>query len=156
MLNHKQLSELIIKPALEDLQLYSQDAVQLLLFTCAVESDGGTYLKQLQGPALGIYQMEPNTYNDIWQNYILGKSEIKLRLLHNFEAPTMPSEERLIYDLRYASAMTMIHYNRSKDPLPNANDIFQLWGYYKLHYNTKRGNASVTEAINKYGEFMKS
>ena len=74
MFLHNQLRELIITPALSKLQLYSKDAEELLIFTCAVESDGGTYLKQIKGPALGIYQMEPRTYNDIWQNYMRNRS----------------------------------------------------------------------------------
>ena len=65
MLNIAQFRDLIVKSTLNDLLLYSEDAEELLVFTCAVESLGGTYLQQVKGPALGIYQMEPVTYNDI-------------------------------------------------------------------------------------------
>ena len=85
MLNYIQLKELIIIPTLHDLVSFSDDAVQLLLFTCAVESDGGTYLKQLKGPALGIYQMEPETHNDIWQNYIKSKTSLALMMMSNYD-----------------------------------------------------------------------
>ena len=72
MIDNKQLRECIIKPTLDSLQMYSQAAEELLVFTCACESLGGTYLKQVKGPALGIYQMEPATYQDIWENYKTG------------------------------------------------------------------------------------
>ena len=52
MLNAEQLRTLIIEPALKDLNLQSDDATELLLFTCATESEGGTYLHQLKGPHL--------------------------------------------------------------------------------------------------------
>ena len=62
MIDNKQLRELIIGPSLDALQMYSKEAEEILVFTCASESLGGTYLKQVKGPALGIYQMEPATY----------------------------------------------------------------------------------------------
>ena len=156
MLNSQQLKTLIIIPALKDLVLYSDDAVALLLFTCATESIGGTYLHQEKGPALGIYQMEPTTYNDLWVNFILNKNSIVLQLSHNFACGYMPSEERLIYDLRFATAMARIFYARIKAPLPNANDIEALWDYYKLYYNTAKGAATKDKSIALYQQFIAS
>ncbi len=153
MLDSFQLQALIIKPALVDLLMYSEEAIELLLFTCAVESDGGHYLAQINGAALGIYQMEPKTYNDIWQNYINNNNNLKLKLLHNFEAPRMPSENRMIYDLRFATAMARIHYMRVKEPLPKLHDLDALWNYYKTYYNSLDGKAEYHEAVNAYQRF---
>ena len=139
MIKASQLSELIIKPALLDLVLYTDEALQLLMFTCAVESVGGAYLKQEKGPALGIFQMEPATYWDIWDNYIKNKLNLMLILGTTFNAHSVPPEERLIYDLRYATVMARIHYERVSAPLPVANDIDAIYEYYKLHYNTSEG-----------------
>lgn len=156
MLNSNQLRELIIKPALEDLLMYSEDAVELMLYTCANESNGGTYIKQVKGPALGIYQMEPATYADIWANFIINRNDIKLQFIHNFNAARMPSEDRMIYDLRFATAMTRIHYARVKESLPNKNDINGLWEYYKKYYNSVLGKADQRSALIKYQQFIKS
>lgn len=156
MFNANQLAELIIKPALIDLIMYSKEAVELLLFTCAVESDGGTYVKQLSGPALGIYQMEPNTYADIWTNYINKKNDILMRLTHSFDVNVMPSEDRMIYDLRFATAMTRIHYERVYVPLPKADDTDGLWKYYKQYYNTPNGKADYQRCIEAYRRFKAS
>lgn len=155
MLNAEQLRTLIIEPALKDLNLQSDDATELLLFTCATESEGGTYLHQIKGPALGIYQMEPATYNDIWQNFVMGKAMLKLQLIHNFGCMAMPSEDRLIYDLRFATAMCRIHYDRNPDALPKANDVDAIWNYYKMYYNTSAGKAEYHEAVNAYYRFVK-
>jgi hypothetical protein len=156
MLNSDQLVSLVIKPALTDLVMYSDEAVELLLFTCANESNGGSYLKQIGGPALGIYQMEPETYNDIWQNYIMKNSSILLKLIHGFGINVMPSEDRLIYDLRFATAMTRIHYERVKSPLPQSFNLNGLWQYYKTYYNTSSGKADYHDAMNKYQLFIKN
>lgn len=156
MLKATQLRDLIIKPTLIELIAYSEEAAELLMFTCAVESDGGTYVKQVGGPALGIYQMEPNTYNDIWENYIKVKGSLMLILLSNFDLVNMPNEDKMIYDLRFATIMARIHYLRVNEKLPPANDVDKIWSYYKRYYNTAKGDAHKNEAISKYYKFIKN
>lgn len=156
MLNIAQFRSLIVQPALRDLVMYSEDAEELMVFTCAVESLGGTYLQQVKGPALGIFQMEPATYNDLWQNYIKNKSALFMIMLSNFEAHNMPSEERLIWDLRYAAAMTRIYYFRVQQALPSCKDVNAIWEYYKTYYNTAAGAAQKDDSIRKYLKFLNS
>lgn len=155
MLNINQFRELIVKSSLNDLLLYSKEAEELMIFTCAVESLGGTYLRQVKGPALGIYQMEPETHNDIWQNYIYYQTPLKMRFLTNFNIIRMPDESRMIYDLRYATAMARIHYSRITERLPNADDENAIWEYYKKYYNTEKGAATKDESISKYHDFVR-
>lgn len=154
MIHNEQLREYIIKPVLNMLQMYSDDAVELLVFTCAVESDGGTYVKQIQGPALGIFQMEPKTYTDIWQNYIRSRSNLTQLMGLHFDAYRMPDPERMIYDLRFATAMARLHYRRSSLLLPNRKDVDAIWNYYKQIYNTPAGKADKGIAIKKYQAFL--
>ena len=154
MLNCEQLRELIIKPALDDLQLYSDSAVELLLFTCATESDGGTYLKQIKGTALGIYQTEPSTYYDLWQNFIIRNGAHVMKLSVSFNVNRIPTEDRLIWDLKYATAIARLIYLRVKAPLPDAKDIDALWEYYKEHYNTPLGKAKKSNAQKKYRDLV--
>jgi hypothetical protein len=155
MFNVYQFRELIIKPALNDLVLYSPEAEELLVFTCAVESLGGSYLKQVKGPALGIYQMEPRTYNDIWQNFIMKHSSLMMKLHSSFNLVFIPPEDRLVYDLRFATAIARIHYERFKEKIPDAKDIEGIWEYYKKYYNTSEGAASKEFSILKYQDFVK-
>ena len=42
-----------------------QSAIDLLLGTAAQESAFGTYLRQVNGPALGAFQMEPATFKSV-------------------------------------------------------------------------------------------
>ncbi len=56
-----QLRELI-QVVLKEYDLYSRDAEELLMLTAATESNLGYYIKQKGGgPALGIFQCEPDT-----------------------------------------------------------------------------------------------
>lgn len=147
MIDNKQLRELIIKPALSKLQMYSTNAEEILVFTCATESLGGKYLKQVNGPALGIYQMEPNTYTDIWENYIKNRGALLNMLTLNFDVGRIPLPERMVYDLRFATAMARLHYARAKEPLPSAENVDAIWKYYKKYYNTPLGKAKKNQQL---------
>lgn len=155
MLNIKQFRELIIKPSLNAIQAWSQDAEELLVFTCAVESLGGTYIHQVNGPALGIYQMEPDTHNDIWENYISGKPSLMLMLNTNLGFSNFLYSDRMIYDLKYATVMARIHYMRVKEKLPSAENVEDIWTYYKKYYNTEHGKSQENIAISKYYTFTR-
>jgi len=155
MLNIVQFRESIVKSTLNDILMYSQAAEELLVFTCAVESLGGTYIRQIKGTALGIYQMEPETYTDIWQNYLKAHPNLCMMLFTNFNIGFIPSEERLIYDLRFATVMCRIFYARIKEPLPNPKDENSIWNYYKRYYNTNMGKSFKEYAITKYHEFIR-
>lgn len=153
MINIEQFRTLIIEPVLSKLQVYTKDAEELMVFTCAAESLGGTYLHQVKGSALGIYQMEPPTYTDIWINFILNRNSIATLMSMNFACPKIPDPSRLIYDLHFATAMTRIHYMRVPMKIPSKDNIEGIWEYYKKFYNTNKGKAKKDEAIEKYKKF---
>ena len=61
----------VINPVLRSMDAWSIAAENLILGTAVQESECGYYLHQLgDGPALGIYQMEPATHDDCWNNFL--------------------------------------------------------------------------------------
>lgn len=156
MLDCSQFRSLIVEPVLSKLRVYSKNAEELLVFTCAAESLGGHYLQQVKGPALGIYQMEPNTYTDIWVNYIRARSQLATLMAIHFGCNKIPEPDRLIYDLHFATAMSRIHYLRMPGNLPDAKDVDGMWDYYKKYYNTEKGKAKKEDSIKKYQDFIRS
>lgn len=154
MINNEQLREQIILPALSKLNQYSADAVELLVFTCAVESNGGTYVKQVKGPALGIYQMEPATYNDLWQNFVRKRADLSTILGAQFNCFHMPPEDRMIYDLQFATVMARIFYLRAPGSIPKKDDLDGIWNYYKKFWNTELGKAKKDQCIKAYKQFI--
>lgn len=155
MFDIAQFRQYLILPSLSLLQLYSKEAEELLVFTCAAESDGGYLLHQINGPALGIYQCEPDTHNDLWRNFIIQHNNILTQLSMNFFVPRIPEASRLIGDLMYATAICRLHYFRVKESLPNAEDVDAIWAYYKKYYNTLKGKAQKDKAIKAYNQFTK-
>jgi hypothetical protein len=149
MIDTIQLKEEIIIPVLHKLELYSASAVNLLLGTAAMESDMGMYIKQKgSGPALGIYQMEPSTHLDIWQNYLQFRDEL-LKKVKKYLIIDL-GEANLIGNLFYATAMARVHYYRSPTKLPEAHDIPGLAKMWRLVYNTNLGAFSYQEATEKF------
>lgn len=147
----QQFRELVTE-VLKETDLYSEAAVELLLLTAAVESNFGTYLKQIKGPALGVFQMEPRTEDDIWDNYLEYKPSLASMVREfgvNFAKPEMDLKANLVYQI----IMARLHYLRIKEPLPDANDVEKLAAYWKRHYNTRLGKGTVAKAIEKYNEY---
>ncbi len=142
----EQIKQYIIEPTLKQLNLYSESAVNLLLGTAAQESQMGYYIKQISGPALGMYQMEPATHDDIVTNYLNYRDELKQQV----QSIAPINADELMHNLRYSTAMARLHYARVSEALPEANDIEGLARYYKRYYNTPQGKATTDEFINNY------
>lgn len=160
MIDYTQFRELVVVPTLKYLDSvipFSEEAVDLLMLTAAHESKGGTYLKQINGPALGIYQMEPETEADIWENYLDYRRKIweKLEKLTGTAILLDRDGEDLIHNLAYATAMARVHYFRVPQPLPKKeeeNYLLKLAAYAKVHYNTHLGKATPESY---YRDFLK-
>lgn len=142
-----QLRLLVVRPTLQALSLWSPTAENLVLGTGIVESRC-KYLKQIgKGPALGIFQMEPFTHNDIWRTHLWG-TELGMKvgnLVRPFSGRA-PDPTEMIWNLRYAAAMCRVHYRRIREALPE-NDAVGLAQYWKQYYNTPLGAGTVEKAI---------
>jgi len=131
---------------------YSENAVELLMLTAAQETLLGKYLWQVKGPALGIFQMEPNTFNDIWINFIAYRANLR-DALNDWRAQGVSWNMRMKADLAYQIAMARIFYMRINAPLPPGSDEIAMAEYYKKYWNTHLGAATVAEALNNYRKF---
>ena len=123
------LKDCVIIPELKRIGLHSDSAVVLLMGTAAHESLGGHYLKQPNGPALGIYQQEKATLVDLWENWLRFHPELRDRL-----KLTYPDPDRLQWDLRYATLWARLDYYREKESLPAADDLKGLAQYWYRYW----------------------
>ena len=146
-----QLEALIVE-TLKGIGKYSPEAVRLLLGTAAQESKLGYYIRQLgSGPALGIFQMEPNTFYDICNRYLVHKKELRQKILVECNIMTL-KPEMLVYNLKLAICFTRVHYLRKPAALPF--DLKGMAEYWKLHYNTIFGSGTEKEFINNYKKYV--
>lgn len=147
MIDIVQFRDIVIVPALKSVALHSEAAVELLLGT-ALQESRLQYLKQLgTGPALGLFQMEPATHDDIWTNYLAYRPELAARVAR---LAHVRNAGALATDLLYAAAMCRVFYRRIKDPLPAAGDVPGQAAYWKEHYNTYLGAGTEDEYIENW------
>lgn len=140
------LLDMIIKPTLYDLGMDSEEAETLMLGTALAES-GGHAITQVEGPALGLWQMEPRTHNDIHENYIRYRPSLYVRLkaAAQYGGALPPVPEVMTWNARYACAMARIHYRRFQEPLPLT--IEEMAEYWKKYYNSPVGRGTVEHFI---------
>lgn len=155
-LDLQQFSDFIIGPVLEILRIPDSEqgaATQLLLGTAMVESSL-KYVKQLgHGPALGVYQMEPATHNDVYDNYLKYKPALE-SLVRSLTIEGYPEE--LIGNMFYATAMCWMQYNRFKNisALPEYNEYVAMAHYHKKYYNTASGHTDVVQSTKIFKQIV--
>lgn len=162
--NADQLRELIQDTlrALEPEIPYSEAAVELLMLTAAVESNLGEYIKQVRGPARGIFQMEPRTAHCIHTNWLVYKQDLlqKVNQFANRMDPDLQARGDLVWQIVWAR----LHYRRVPKPLPEIRfmrgerkltnrSVQDLAKYWKEHFNTYLGKGTVHKAVAKYWRY---
>ena len=158
-MNSQQFRILAVRPALQYIGLWSASAEELLMLTAAQESHLGEYLHQLgSGPAVGAFEMEPFTHDDIWRSFLQGKANLatKVRDLagYRWRTAAFPPASEAAGNLYYGCAMTRVFYLRCPGALPDPHDVRGMAQYYKLHYNTPEGAATVDQAIDNYRRYV--
>lgn len=159
MLDPKQLRDFVIYPVLDTLALHKNDderesAMQLLLGTAMQESKL-TYLHQLGGgPALGLWQMEPATKDDIlrwikWEETNPAHSHLHETISELIGS--LPLVDDLVGNLYYACAMCRVHYYRVPEKLPRAYDFVGHAEYWKKYYNTPLGAGTISQYLENWG-----
>jgi len=150
MIDLNQFRDLIIEPTLKELDLYSVGAVELLLGT-AIQESRLSYLKQLGGgPAMGPFQMEPATHDDIFENYLQYQGVLRQRVMAQVRGGFEPDAMNMAGNLYYACAMCRVHYRRVREALPEPGDLSSQAAYWKKYYNTPLGRGTETEYIENW------
>lgn len=144
----KQFRELIVRPALEELNMWSRNAEELLMLTAAQESHLGTYLRQVgqeggYSVARGVFQMEPETFN--W-----------LRSIPAYNGLLYGIADDMVHDLKLAAKAARLRYRVVPRGLPKHDDVVGLASYWKIWYNASPRGGSVEEAIGNYRKFVHS
>lgn len=157
-INCDQLKDVIINPSLNAIGLFSDSACQLILGTCAQETLLCRYIIQTKiepyKGGIGIYQMQPLTYDFIWHRHVEQSASMKakIRLFLGYEGKPLAS--RMASDLALATIMCRLFYANILEKLPDGNDVKAMARYYKIYYNTKDGSATEEEFIQNYNEYV--
>jgi len=135
---------------------YSEDAVELLLMTAAHESRLGTYLKQLRGPARGIFQMEPQTEAGLLEALSARAPSLRAKIaalnlpLDGQDGTT--SDQDMLHNLAYQVAMARAHYYLKPGRIPHGRR--EMAEYAKRWWNTRAGKASANDYLAAYRDLV--
>lgn len=157
-MNPQVLHDYIIRPTLERMgKKYNTKVARVLLMaTAAQESHCGTYFKQIKGPALGIYQHEPETIKDLFKNFLVYNPKLTKILadLQSSAGKKDPDVISVIGNLFYATGLARANYYRFSEPLPTTMEFEGIWQYYKKHWNTDAGDATRNQFRENFNRFV--
>ena len=136
MIDATQLHREIIRPVLRDLGLPGGVyAEAMVLGTACQESKCGLWVVQLGGgPARGIYQMEPTTHDDLWDNFLQHQPDLMKKVnRYRCQWGNGMGPGELTFNIAYATIMCRLHYYRVKAALPDT--LQGQAAYWKKYYN---------------------
>lgn len=143
------LREQVIRPALLKVNSWMPVWEDILLGVAAQESHL-TYVKQLGGgPALGLWQEEPFTHDDIWKNYLAFRAPLAADI-RALIGGAQPASALLATNHLYACAMAWVRLVRSHVPLPALGYVPGYAHMWKIGYNTIAGKGTEQEFIDNY------
>lgn len=158
MINPDQMKGLI-KRVLQKIDLYSSEASEFIYNIGLVESKY-IYIQQIQGPAVGVYQIEPWVAVDIIENYLKYRQDL-MKLVastcyldwSHFTAPKEKDWEYILTtNLAAQIVFCRLHLRRIPKRLPKT--LEEQATQWKQFYNTAKGKGTpekYCEIVQKYG-----
>jgi RHS repeat-associated protein len=157
----------VIRPTLNAIQDESgaknfggENAEYMLLGTCIAETGNlDTRRQGNNGPALGLFQMEPFTYNDLWNTTLSkpNRKPLKDAILKHFNLPQTQSQppdvQLLVSNDSYAAIMARVRYLPARDPFPSATDLNGQAQYWVTYYN-RGGSGTVANYLARWHKAM--
>ncbi|MFV8783261.1 hypothetical protein ACNKU7_12640 [Microbulbifer sp. SA54] len=151
-----ELRLLVVRPTLKQLRAWSPGMEALLLGTAAQESELGFHLKLGRRHGMGIFQIQPNTHRQIWDEYLINFPALasKVRGLASQRDFLQHPHAELATNLRYATAIAWLIYrsagveNIEREDLPR---MAKLWKKY-FHHGP---SASLRDFVDSYCRLIK-
>lgn len=150
----------VIRPTLEVLHKehpeirYDESVEELLLGTAVHESMGLECLFQRGGgPALGLYQIEPETHESIWDHYLkyrqgLASTVRGFASQHTFTRSNNYLNNELVTNLAYATVIARLVYLPIPKKIPN--DLQGRAEYWDRYYNRNPLHGTPQEFVDNY------
>lgn len=145
-----QLLQEVVRPALAKMNEKLPDmddhkvvsAEQIVMGTAALESRLVWLRQHGNGPARGLWQMEPATFYDLLLrcNGSLRNAILKMSVA---DINDIVSPDEMCWNLRFAAAMCRLKYRDDPHPLPQIGDVQGMERLHKRCYNSILGATQV-------------
>lgn len=158
-LDSKQLLHFVVRPVLAHLDLPGGEAAERLVLATAAQESDLRYIDQMDrggqvkpGPALGLWQMERATFDDLWDRYLPARPALQAKVLDFAVAMHGIWDEwqQLAGNLYLSCAMCRILYYARPFKLRGDESAAELWPVYKRFYNSELGAATAEQFHRAY------
>lgn len=127
--------------------LWTPTAETALIMAAAHESKMGRYLRQIGGPARGVFQVEPATMTDNYDNFINARPALA-RQIREITGCDGPNLEQLQYNPVYGAIHARLKLYRSPGEIPTDTPL--IAEYLKQYYNSPDGAATANDYLLAY------
>lgn len=140
----------VVIPTLNHLgeRFATPSAINLVIGTALVESKLRWLVQLNDGPARGLWQMEPKTHAD-HVNWLSEHQDIR-RAVNDLSFTGMTLTQQITGNLYYACAMCRVHYWRVNERLPLPDDVSGMASYWKRFYNTRKGKGTLLHYVSAW------
>ena len=155
-MNVQDILDLVVIPVVDELGFDKADPVPARMFLVGIglaESGFHEIRQQGGGPATSPWQIERETHDDTWVNYLASRPTVAdkvLRVAALYPAPRGGNAEWLPWNWRYAAAMCRVILRRKPGAIPA--DVEGQAAYWKQHYNTPLGAGTVEHYLAAWRE----
>ena len=154
----KQFLEHRIRPTLRHLavvipRLNTISSEQLMMGTALVESNLTALAQRGGGPALSEFQIEPSTFDDIYERYLRARPTLLIQI-QDLRISAFTPTEQLAGNPFFACGIARMKYWMVPEPLPPAGDFEALGHYWKRYYNTAEGAGKAAHWADLYRKHM--
>ena len=123
---------------------YSDEALNLIFRTGMAETKYKALKQYSGGPAIGFFQIEPDTLNDTMVNYVSYRPALE-NCLKGLGLDQKDMEFSVLTNIALQVAFCRIHYRRNPHKIPET--LEEQAKYWKEYYNTKLGKGTVRHFI---------
>ncbi|MBB2155185.1 hypothetical protein HLH33_02485 [Gluconacetobacter diazotrophicus] len=136
----------IVAPVVLDLDIPGDEFARVQLMTGIGNAETGYRTRrQVDGPALGYWQVEPRTHDDLWRNWLCARPALaevaRSYLPSQFE--DRPDAQALVLSDRYAACIATLVFYRSPVALPPRGNARAQCAAWKAGYNTSLGAGAI-------------
>ena len=158
----KQFTTHIVQPTLSKLEMdHALSAVEMMVGTVAVESSFEFIKQKGGGPAIGFFQLEPATIEDVVVRYVQNKDKT---FRANFEQASLLVApwnftaagllDHVMANLRLQCAIARVKYWMTPEALPPLADIPGYARYWKKYYNTINGAGTEDDFVKAWSQHV--
>ena len=136
----------IAEEVLYRMDKYSDDALVLILRTGMAESRYKALKQMGDGPAIGFFQVEPNTAIDVLRNYVHYRPKYH-KVLDSLGFDFENVEFSLLSNIAVQVAFCRLQYLRHPKPIPSWDNVEAQAKYWKKAYNTELGKGTIEHFV---------